>query len=177
MTGPEPGTTAGDPTDAGVAGRMAGEHRRVLSWIYGLIVTAAVLASASSKERGWVVAAYVFATSLVYWAAESYAHLLATRTVTGSRVTMGEFRDTLRDGWVLVSASYLPLLVVIVGTAAGVDVSETILVALMVTVVLLFVAGWRASRASGLRGPRLVLSASIAGSFGIAMILFKFFIH
>ncbi|HEY7856920.1 MAG TPA: hypothetical protein VIC82_00325 [Candidatus Nanopelagicales bacterium] len=175
MTAPDPAPVPEAPL--GPDSVAEGAHRRVLSWIYGLIVTAAVLASANTKERGWVVAAYVFVTSLVYWAAESYSHLLATRTVRQRPVTAAEVRATLSEGWVLVTASYLPLLAVIVCTAFGLEVSDTIVIALGVTVVLLFVAGWRASSASGVRGIRLLLSSTVAGCFGIVMILLKFFIH
>ena len=162
---------------AGPDPEIGGAHRRVLSWIYGLIVTAAVLASANTQERGWAVAAYVFVTSLVYWAAESYSHLLATRTVRHRPETAAELRATLSEGWVLVTASYLPLLVVVVCTVLGLEVSDTIVIALSVTVVLLFVAGWRASSASGVHGVSLLVSSTIAGSFGVVMILLKFFIH
>lgn len=175
MTFPDPAAAPDGPVETDP--EIAGAHRRVLSWIYGLIVTAAVLASANTKDRGWVVAAYVFVTSLVYWAAESYSHLLATRTVRHRPVTAAEVRATLSEGWVLVTASYLPLLAVILCTVIGLEVSDTIVIALSVTVVLLFVAGWRASSASGLRGGRLLLSSTIAGCFGIVMILLKFFIH
>jgi hypothetical protein len=174
--GPE-GRPDAEPGPEAEPSGSEGGHRRVFSWIYGLVVTAAVLASSNALESGWTVAVYVFVTSLVYWAAESYAHLLATRTVLQRALTAHEVRSTLSGGWMLVTASYLPLVTLMACTALGLDLTAALVVSLSVTVVLLFVAGWRASAASGVRGTKLVASSTVAGCFGLVMIGLKLFTH
>ncbi len=152
-------------------------HRRVLSWIYGLVVCSAVLAASTSLASGWQVATFVFVSLVVYWAAETYAHLLATRTVLARELHRGEIVDTMAEGWHLVSASYLPLTVVVGATLVGAEVVTIVLLGLIASTVLLFLAGWNASYRSGLRGARLVLSSLVAGLFGLVMIALKLVLH
>jgi len=73
----------------------------------------------------------------------------------------------------VVSASYVPLLALLVARALGATAKNAAMGALVVTVVLLVAHGWAAGRAAQLRGPRLLLVTLIAGAFGVVMILLK----
>ena len=56
-------------------------HRLRASALYGLIISAAVLATVGAEDRVWIIALSVLATLVVYWLAETYVHLMAERAV------------------------------------------------------------------------------------------------
>lgn len=140
--------------------------------IYGLIVTASVLASAGTSLGTLPLAVAVFVTLLVYWLAEEYAEL-------GEGVTRGQLpgfariRSHLREKWPLVSASYLPLLAMVAARIVGATASTAALVGLIMSVVLLVVYGWLGGRAAGLRGLSRLGMTAIAGGLGLLLIVLK----
>jgi hypothetical protein len=73
----------------------------------------------------------------------------------------------------MVTASYVPLLAMLVARALGATTKNSATVALVVALVLLVAHGWAAGRAAQLRGPRLLVVTLIAGAFGVVMILLK----
>ncbi len=152
-------------------------HRREASYLYGLIVTGAVLATAPDGFRLGRVAVLLLATLCIYWAAETYVHALAARTLLRRRLTGGERRAIAADGWPLVAASAVPLVLLLVEGLVGMDTKIALDVALGVNAGLLFLLGWRMSRESGLTGARLLLSATLAGLLGVLMIVLKTSLH
>ena len=154
-------------------------HRRVLSWIYGLVICAAVLAAASGLGSAWEVALYVGSSMIVYWSAESYASVLATRTVTKEPTSWKQIRDVLSEGWVLVTASFVPTAILLVSAyVLGMNVEIAIDLALGACVLLLFGAGWTAALRSGVRGTgHLIVASSVAAAFGLAMAALKYATH
>jgi hypothetical protein len=151
--------------------------RGIASGIYGLVVAGATLATSAAFESLRTVAAAVLVTVLVYWAAESYAHALATRVVLHRALTRGESVRVVRQGWPMVSASYVPLLSLLVAGLVGAGVTTAVLTALIVTTVLLGVAGATAGWSSGVRGVRLVATVAISLAFGLVMIGLKLSLH
>jgi hypothetical protein len=121
------------------------------------------------------LAVMVLVTLLVYWAAEGYAELLG-EAHAGHLPTWGQVRASLATIWPMVSASYVPLLSLLVARVLGADTKTAATVALVVAVVLLLVQGWTGGRASQLRGLRLLAVTLIAGAFGVVMILLKLLI-
>jgi Na+/H+ antiporter NhaA len=73
----------------------------------------------------------------------------------------------------MVSASYAPLLALVLARLAGASDLTAANVGLAAAVVLLTVHGWLAARAAQLHGWPLVLATSIAAALGIVMILLK----
>ena len=116
-------------------------------------------------------------TLAIYWAAETYVHLIATRTHVRRTLTREERRFIVRDGWPLVAACAVPLLCLTVEALLGVETSVALDVTLALNAVLLFVTGWQMGAASGLTGGRLALSSLIAGLLGIALIVLKSLLH
>ena len=166
-----------EPADAFSTSAPPGALRRRSSYLYGLIISGAVLATAGQALRlAWVGAA-VFGTLVIYWAAETYVHWMAARSVHGRDLTREERLRTVRDGWPLVTAGAIPVTVLFVEAGLGVENGLAIRVTLAVNAVLLFVVGWAMSRASGLRGVRLVLSAAASGVLGLGMIALKTTLH
>jgi hypothetical protein len=152
------------------------EETRTANGIYGLIVSTAVMASEGGESVGRLAVAVVV-TLLVYWAAERYAHVLARRIGLRRKQTRSELLRELSDGWELVTASFLPLAVLLGTHRLGVDLSGSILSALAFSTVLLALIGWRVGREAQLSLAQRLLSAACAGAFGVVMIALKTFLH
>ena len=77
----------------------------------------------------------------------------------------------------MVTASFLPVASIGVAVLFGASSSDAAQGALIVTVVLLVMHGYRAGRAAGLRGKRQVMVTVIAGLLGVAMVVLKSFLQ
>jgi hypothetical protein len=168
-----PGMTGTSADDALPPAAHNSAARRRAAGIYGTIVASAVLAGGGAHLQTVPLAIAVVVTLLVYWAAEGYAELLSEQIHGGHLPRRAQVRASLAGIWPMVSASYVPLLALLVARALGATTKNAAMVALVVTVVLLVAPGWAAGRAAQLRGPRLLLVTLIAGAFGVVMILLK----
>ena len=162
---------AGDGGQAGPAVKNLG--RRRAAGIYGAIITAAILDTAGGHVTTAVLVISVVITLLVYWIAEEYAEVLGEHTTGGRLPTWAYIRGSLVSRWPMVSASYLPLLAVVLATVAGASELTAANAGLVVAIVLLTVHGWLAGRAAQLRGRKLVMVTLIAAGLGLVMILLK----
>jgi hypothetical protein len=165
------GITAGGGVRTGLAAGNAG--RRRAAGIYGAIITAAILAAAGDHlpTVGLVVA--VMVTLLVYWLAEEYAELLGEQATGGILPSRAYIREALSATWPMVSASYLPLLALVLARAAGASSSVAANVGLAATIVLLIAHAWIAGRAAKLHGWQLFFAVSVAAALGLAMVALK----
>ncbi len=148
--------------------------RRVRSaaGIYGLIVTASVISVVGPEMRTFPLALAIFVTLLVYWVAEEYGGLVEHASA-GHLPTWAHTRAALRAKWPIVSASYLPLVSLLLARLFGAEPSTAAVITLVVIVVLLTVYGWAAGRSAGLRGLPQFGMTVLAGGFGVLMILLK----
>jgi len=144
--------------------------------IYGVIVGAAVMAAAHAPSAA-AVAVSVVVTLAIYWAAERYARLVAERIHEHHRPTWHDMRRQLTRGWEIVTASALPLVVLLVASALGAGLYAAVLSALGCSTVLLCLAGWEMGRNGKLTGPERLATTAAAGMFGVAMILLKALLH
>lgn len=161
-------------TDGGLpAPTVRRSGRRRASGIYGAIVTAAILDTAGGKLPTDALVVAVVATLMVYWLAEEYAAFLGEQTEGGVVPTWSYIRQALADSWPMVSASYLPLLALLVARVAGASAFSAANVGLVAAVVMLTYHARAAGRAAQLRGRRLLFSTSIAAGLGLVMILLK----
>jgi hypothetical protein len=150
---------------------------RVSAAIYGLIVSGAVMAAAGEHGSAWDVAITVFITVLVYWAAESYADVLGEQIAEERRSTWSRARELLRQGWPLVEASYVPLVVLLIARMVGASSTVAITAGLVTNALLLVALGWIASMQTERSLPRRMLAAALAGAFGVIMIAIKTLLH
>jgi hypothetical protein len=164
------GTSADDAPPPAARGTAA---RRRSAGIYGTIVASAVLAAGGGHLRTLPLAVTVLVTLLVYWAAEGYAELLGEQIHAGHLPTRAQLRASLAASWPMVSASYVPLLSLLLATVLGATTKNAATAALVVAIALLLVHGWAAGRACRLHGLRLLAVTLIAGAFGFMMILLK----
>jgi hypothetical protein len=136
--------------------------------IYGTIICAAALASASEASVG-LVAVAVGSTLIVYWLAERYAELLGLAASSdpdepthepGGKLTAKQVRHVLTSGWPMVQASITPLIVLLLSYLLGASTEVAIDLALIYTVVLLAFLGWLAATRARLTGwPRIAATA------------------
>src|SRR5215469_2450963 len=136
---------AGEGAEAGPAVENLG--RRRAAGIYGAIITAAILDTAGGHVSTTALVVSVVVTLLVYWIAEEYAEVLGEHTAGGRLPSWAYIQGSLVSSWPMVSASYLPLLAVVLAKVAG--------------------------RAGELAGRKLVIVTSIAGALGLVMIWFQ----
>ena len=162
---------AGDGGQAGPAVKNLG--RRRAAGIYGAIITAAILDTAGGHVTTAVLVISVVITLLVYWIAEEYAEVLGEHTAGGRLPSRAYIQGSLVSSWPMVSASYLPLLAVVLAKITGAADLTAANVGLVVAIVLLTVHGWLAGRAAQLQGWKLVIVTSIAAALGLVMILLK----
>jgi hypothetical protein len=149
------------------------QGRRRAAGIYGAIITAAILDTAGGHLSTAALVVSVVITLLVYWIAEEYAEVLGEQAAGGRLPGRASIRAALLSTWPMVTASYLPLLAVVLAGLTGASALTAANVGLAVAVVLLTVHGWLAGRAAQLQGWRLGWATSIAAALGLVMILLK----
>lgn len=152
-------------------------HRRRSAHLYGLIVSGAVLATAPESFRIGRVAFMLVATLAIYWIAETYVHWIATRTIHGRDLTRTERMRIIKDGWPLMAACIVPVIVLLGEAVLQIETDTAIKVALMVNTLLLGAVGWNMGRAGGLRGARLVASSFVTALLGVVMVVLKTTLH
>ena len=147
--------------------------RRRAAGIYGAIITAAILDTAGDHLPTAALVVSVVVTFLVYWLAEEYAQLLGEQVDGGLLPSWAYIRGHwLRPG-PMVSASFAPLLALVLARLAGASALAAANVGLAVAVVLLTIYGWWAGRAAQLRGRQLLFATSVAAALGLVMIALK----
>jgi hypothetical protein len=162
---------AGDGAGLGSAAENLG--RRRAAGIYGAIITAAILDTVGGHASTTVLVISVVVTLLVYWIAEQYAEVLGEHTAGGRLPSRASIQGALAATWPMVTASFAPLLAVVVATLAGASALTAANVGLVVAIVLLTVHGWAAGRAAQLRRGQLLAATAIAAGLGLVMILLK----
>jgi hypothetical protein len=165
-----------EPGASPQARRMLAEETRTANGIYGIIVGSAVLVSVHGSTVPQLAVA-VLSTLIIYWVAERYAHVMARRIVFPGALRWSELRHELHHGWELVTASFLPLGVLVVSRLLGAEVYTAVVASLLCATALLAGAGWRVGREAGLAFGGRVLSAACAGAFGAAMVVLKTLLH
>ena len=165
------GIAAGGTVEAGPAARDVG--RRRAAGIYGAIITAAILDVAGGRLSTEALVIAVVVTLLVYWLAEEYAELLGEQGTGGTLPSRAYIRAALAATWPMVSASYLPLLALLVARAAGASALVAANVGLAAAILVLIMHAWIAGRAARLHGWRLAVAVSVAAALGLTMVALK----
>jgi hypothetical protein len=165
------GIAAGGEVESGPRAKNLG--RRRAAGIYGAIITAAILAAVGGHLRTSALVVAVVVTLLVYWLAEEYAELLGEQIAGGRLPNRAYIGEALRATWPMVSASYLPLVVLLLARVAGASSDQAANAGLIAAVLLLTAHGWWAGRAAKLHGRQLLLATSVAAVLGLAMIGLK----
>lgn len=147
--------------------------RRRAAGIYGAIITAAILDTAGGKLPTAALVVSVVVTLLVYWLAEEYAEVLGEQAAGGRLPGWAYIRGALAATWPMVSASYLPLLALVLARLAGASALVAANVGLAAAIILLTIHGWLAGRSARLRSWQLLAATSVAAALGLVMIVLK----
>ena len=147
--------------------------RRRAAGIYGAIITAAILDTAGGHLSTAALVISVVVTLLVYWLAEEYAEVLGEQVEGGRLPSRASIWASLVATWPMVTASYAPLLALVLARLAGASALTAANVGLVAAVVLLTVHGWLAGRAAQLRSWQLFFASSVAAALGLVMIGLK----
>ncbi len=147
--------------------------RRRAAGIYGAIITASIMTTAGASLGTAALAVAVLITLVVYWLAEQYAEVLGEQTATGRLPTWGHIRTALAGSWHMVSASFVPLLALLVARLAGATASAAATVGVLTAVALLTFHGWTAGRGAHLHGWQLATTTSAAAALGLVMVALK----
>ena len=147
--------------------------RRRAAGIYGAIITAAILDAAGGKIPTDALVIAVIATLVVYWLGEEYADLLGEQVEGGTIPSWAHIREELGATLPMVTASYLPLLALVLARLAGASAFAAANVGLITAALLLTFHAWSAGRSAQLRGWRLLCAVLIAAGLGMIMILLK----
>jgi len=147
--------------------------RRRAAGIYGAIITAAILDAAGGHLSTAALVISVVVTLLVYWLAEEYAEVLGEQVEGGRLPSRASIWGALAATWPMVTASYAPLLALVLARLAGASALSAANVGLVAAIVLLTFHGWLAGRAAQLRSWQLFFATSIATALGLVMIALK----
>ena len=148
-------------------------RRRRASGIYGAIITAAILATAGNELHTGGLVVTVVITLVVYWLAEEYAELLGEQAEGGRVPTWDYIRGSLTATWPMVTASFAPLVALVLARLAGATIPVADNIGLAVAIGLLMIHGWSAARAAQLRGWQLAWATSVALALGLVMVVLK----
>ena len=167
------GIAAGDEGQRQPMARDPG--RRRAAGIYGSIITAAIIAAASGLPSA-ALAVSVLITLLVYWLAEGYAEVLGEQVQGGRLPSRASIWGALAATWPMVTASYAPLLALVLARLAGASALTAANIGLAAAIILLTFHGWLAARAAQLRSWQLFFATSTAAALGLVMIALKDFV-
>lgn len=155
------------------AASAAAAGRRRAAGIYGAIITASIMTTAGDSLSTVALALAVLITLLVYWLAEQYAEVLGGQAAAGRLPTWGHIRTALAGSWPIVSASFVPLLALLLARLAGATAQTAATVGVITAVVLLTFHGWTSGRAAHLHGWQLAATTSVAATLGLVMVALK----
>jgi hypothetical protein len=159
--------------------RWSDEHELAYA-IHGTVVGAAVMMAASLHGTLRDILVTVLVTLFVYWVAERYAHLLAAGVRgrhAGWRGTRTAIARELREGWPMVEAAYLPLVVLIVVELLTDRLEVAVLASLATSTLLLIALGYLAARRAGAGGAGALGWATASGVLGLVTVCLKLLLH
>ena len=147
--------------------------RRRAAGIYGAIVTAAILDTVGGHVSTAALVVSVVVTLVVYWLAEEYAEVLGEQVQGGRLPSRASISEALAATWPMISASFAPLVALVLARLAGASNLTAANAGLVVALLLLTFHGWLAGRAAQLRRWQLLVATSFAAALGLVMILLK----
>ena len=147
--------------------------RRRAAGIYGAIITASIMTTAGDSLTTIALALSVLITLVVYWLAEQYAEVLGEHAAVGRLPTWQNLRTALAGSWPMVTASFVPLVALLVARLDGATASAAATVGVVTAVVLLTLHGWTAGRGAHLHGWQLAVTTSVAAALGLVLIALK----
>ena len=117
--------------------------------VHGTAICAALIATVQEHSKLMATVVAVPATLLVYWIAFSYAHVLGEGIAGGSPSWLRGLRHSLAEEFSIVENALLPLIALLLLSAAGVPIDTAVWISLGSAVALMFGWGLLAAGRSG----------------------------
>jgi len=157
------------------AGWFASKHPAEL--LYGAIVSAAVLATATHAEGSERVAVITAVVLFIYWCGHVYINALSRQFEGDDRRLLHRLRAATAHEIGVLLGGLPAILVYVVAAATGADASSAATVAVYFSVVLLAGVGYLGAHRAGLRGRAMLLEIAGAAAFGVLIVTLKTFLH
>jgi hypothetical protein len=142
--------------------------------VYGLVTAETLLAVESDHGEPYPQAVASLALALaIYWLAHAYADALGERLRVHGRLTRAVLWRALVVDWAIIRGASLPLLVVLICWALGVDQRTGLDVALWCGIASIVGLELLAARTSGAKGRELILEGLVGATIGAAIIALK----
>jgi hypothetical protein len=146
--------------------------------LYGAVVSASVLATASAhSEQYEYVAIAAFAVVGVYWLAHVYVGLHTRRLEDPAAGIWHRVATSARHEVSVLKGGLPAVLVYLAGTLLGLGAGSAAAVAVYFSVALLVCVGYVAAHLAGRTGAAALVDASVAGLFGVAVVVLKTLLH
>jgi hypothetical protein len=152
--------------------------RNPVAAIYGTVLADSVLAVESERQTQLRDLIYAeLGSVVVYWLAHVYAEFLGSAPSPTRRAGLHHLAEAMAHEWSLVTASFFPLVAVLLAAAAGASVQTAALAGMWTGAAALVLWGELAGRRAG-RGVWASLAYGVvAGVFGVALILLRVLLH
>ena len=119
----------------------------------------------------------MFLTITLFWAAHVYAQLLGDWATTGNPPDRSRWAAEMKHQWPMVGVCTVPALFLIAGITDLIPDGAALYGALIVCTTELALAGFIAARRGGGGVVACVLSAAVAFTFGVTLIILKAILH
>lgn len=141
---------------------------------YGLIVIGALLAAESGRHEGYgeTIGSALIAAAL-YWAAHAYTSALGRRISEGERLSGAALWRALAHDLAIVRGAAVPLLVLLVAWASGVELQSAVGAAVWSAVASLVALELTAGIASRASPGELALDACVGAAMGFGILALK----
>src|SRR3954452_24246294 len=149
-------------------------HRNPGGFLYGALVTGAVLAvSSASDDRAATVLRAVVQVLIVYWCAHVYVRVL-THGRGGTSAGLGErTRSSLLHELAILEGGLPAISVFSLGALLGMETGRAADLALFATIVFLAVAGYIVGREAKVEGWSLIAEVVAAVDIGVLVVGLK----
>jgi hypothetical protein len=166
------------PTSLAATARRIAEVPDPAGLLYGALIAASVLATASAHEGTFGHVALATAMVLgVYWLAHVYIEAQTLQASGDARHFLRRLAHTAREELSVVKGGLPAIVVFVVVDRAGASTTTAAAVAVYFSVLVLFGAGYLTAHHAGRRGWPGLLDAGGAALFGVLVILMKALLH
>jgi hypothetical protein len=156
-------------TPAGDAAVAAHHAPRIAGLIYGTIVVLSVLVASPTNEDVGRVLALTASTTVVFWLAHVYAHVLGDSLASARRADAADVRHMAHRELPIVLAAVLPSLALVLGALDVLRDRSSMWLAFTIGVVTLVVQGLAYARIEHFG--RLATLVTVGVNLGVALLL------
>jgi len=165
-------------TDSSFAARSLARVADPAGLLYGALIAASVLATASAHEGAFTFVAFATCAVLViYWMSHVYIEAQSLQVAGDRRRFVRRVAQTARHESSVLKGGVPAIVVFMLVDLAGATPTRAATVAVYFSVAVLFCAGYLTAHQAGRRGLPGLVDAAAAGFFGVLVIFAKTLLH